>query len=272
VSPPLETIPLRTALEVALELNAQGIPIFPVRNTDKRPLKGSRGWKDGSRDCQRVVEMFKDRPLALIAMPTGWFSGISVLDIDPKNGGNTWLEAHRNILPLTRTHHTRSGGRHFLFKHREGVRDSESKIAPGVDTRGTGGYIVLWSAHGYPVEHPDIVADWPDWLYVALYPPEPPRPAYRAPEALSNGSTAAQAYANAALRHACERIALAPPGSRPDYQLFKEGAGLAKLVSSGAIGLRTVADALASAAWSAGLSQRDIATCLERALKIGGAL
>ena len=75
-------------------------------------------------------------------------------------------------LPPTRRHHTRSAGIHFLFTHAAGLRNSASKIAPGVDIRADGGYIVWWPAAGLHVEGAtvaysrDQVATWPDWLLV----------------------------------------------------------------------------------------------------------
>ena len=71
-------------------------------------------------------------------------------------------------LPATRLHRTRSGGIHALFRHRPALRNSVSRIAPGIDVRADGGYIIFWAAHGLPVDDRPL-ADWPDWLK----PPEP---------------------------------------------------------------------------------------------------
>jgi hypothetical protein len=92
-------------------------------------------------------------------MPTGEPSGISVLDVDAD--GLAWFDAEQ--LPLTRMHQTRSGGLHLLFRHAEGLRNSASAIAPGVDVRAEGGFVVWWPREGLPVCDAPL-AEWPQQL------------------------------------------------------------------------------------------------------------
>src|SRR5213078_1384125 len=95
--------------------------------------------------------MWRRYPGPLVGAPTGDSSGIDVLDIDARHGGARWLTEHRDRLPATRVHRSRDGGLHYFFQHEPGVRCSAGRIAPGVDVRAAGGYIIWWPAAGFPV-------------------------------------------------------------------------------------------------------------------------
>ena len=152
-----------TLLELA-QVVATKYPVFPLDN-DKRPLEGSRGFKDGTRDPTTVDRLFSDPRAVLIGVPTGETSGLFVLDIDPKSGD--WLEQNRERLPATRAHDTRRG-KHFLYRMpAEPVGSSRSKVAFGVDIRANGGYAVWWPAAGLTVENATTIAEAPEWLVTA---------------------------------------------------------------------------------------------------------
>jgi Primase C terminal 2 (PriCT-2)/Bifunctional DNA primase/polymerase, N-terminal len=120
---------------------------------DKTPL--IKAWH---KNAQRIEP--PDR-WPLVAVPTG--ITFSVLDIDLD--GLPWLASA--TLPPTRTHITRSGGRHLLFRHREGLRTSKGQIAQGVDVRGEGGFIIWWPREALAVEEREL-ADWPEALSRAI--------------------------------------------------------------------------------------------------------
>jgi hypothetical protein len=63
-----------------------------------------------------------------------------------------------------------------LLRPRRWLRNSTSTIAVGVDTRGDGGYAILWQPEEFAdrLEAGSPIAMWPDWLR----PPEPARPAH----------------------------------------------------------------------------------------------
>jgi hypothetical protein len=97
----------------------------------------------------------------LAGVPTGEASGIDVLDVDPAGAG--WYDRHFSALPLTQAHATRRDGLHLLFWHAAGLRCSQGRIAPGVDVRADGGYVIWWPREGLPAEDWPI-CEWPDWL------------------------------------------------------------------------------------------------------------
>jgi len=111
-------------------------------------------------------------------------SGIFVLDSDPDKGGETsiaQLERQHGTLPETWQFLTGGGGRHILFRDpgiELDLRNSASKLGPGLDTRGHGGFIVApqsrhISGRVYAIDvdhHPDefALADIPPWLLTLL--------------------------------------------------------------------------------------------------------
>jgi hypothetical protein len=80
-----------------------------------------------------------------VGIATG--GGLVVIDVDPRHGGDDGLvdlRARLGELPDTVECLTGSGGRHIYVSVSEGVtvRNSAGTLAPGVDIRGEGGYVV----------------------------------------------------------------------------------------------------------------------------------
>jgi hypothetical protein len=151
----------------ALKLARQGVPVFPCRCNDKRPMI-EHGFKAASANPDIVHHWWAQWPRALIGAPTG--EKFVVIDLDLQHADAQMWYGRAN-LPITRTHITRSGGRHLLFKPNAAVGCSASKIGPHVDTRGAGGYIIWWPACGLEVMHAETLAPVPDWVIRALNPP-----------------------------------------------------------------------------------------------------
>ncbi|MCG3754675.1 bifunctional DNA primase/polymerase [Amycolatopsis sp. Poz14] len=131
-----------TFVSAALE---RGWVLFPLAHNSKQPPEGTSGhlaWTVlDSRDF--VDELNNEHNN--IGLVTGASSGLFVVDVDPKHGGS--VDAVRQLcggaLPKTRTFRTQSGGLHILFNHPGfAVANSVGKLAPGIDVRGDGGYIV----------------------------------------------------------------------------------------------------------------------------------
>jgi hypothetical protein len=202
-----------TALSAAIILAGRGFAVFPCR-PDKAP-SCPHGHLDATHDPAAVRYLWRRWPGDLIGFPTGAVNGFDVLDIDPRHGGDVWHTAHTGRLPPTRVHQTRSGGLHILFRHADGVRNSAGKIAPGVDVRGEGGFVIWWPAAGCSVLHGGLPVPWPTWLLGVLRPPSAlpvpvtlrrsgPRPATASPEI----------HAMRLIERALFRLRTASPGQR----------------------------------------------------------
>lgn len=150
-------------------VEGRALPIF-FCHADKRPT-GLRGFNDATADPDRI-EALRRGPL--IAVPTGAVSEIDVVDFDVPCG-TAWLAGTcPNLLDITRTHATPSGGVHLLFAHSPGLRCSAGRIARGVDVRSNGGYICWHPYSGCRVLSDAPVAPWPAWLIEAASRPTGP--------------------------------------------------------------------------------------------------
>jgi Bifunctional DNA primase/polymerase, N-terminal len=165
------------------------------------------------------------------------------LDLDParKIDGKATLDqlvTQRGALPSTWTTITPRGGRHLIFSWDPNVeiRNSASKIGPGIDVRGNGGYICLppsrnatggtyqWEPGG-----PGTAALAPPWLI-----------------ALAKAKKVS-AYAKAALERECKNVAAALPGTR-NSTLNTAAFNLGQLIGGGALDEQDVRDRLFEAA------------------------
>ena len=258
-----------STLAAALDLAARyGVPVFPCA-ASKAPLCPG-GFKAATADPDAIRALWRAHPGPLIGVPTGTVSGFDALDIDaPRHPeAAAWWEANRATLPATRTHATRSGGLHLLFRHAEGLRNSASRIAEGIDVRGDGGFVIWWPAAGCDVLDRTPRATWPAWLLAMAGTPAPvPRQAPPLPG--GGGADAGRRYALAALRKAVESVAQAGEGTR-NHTLNREAYGLARFTPS-PLSAGEIAAALAIAARDAGLSAHEATTTLTSALRAGGA-
>lgn len=134
---------ISTALEVA-----EDFPVFPC-DTKKRPVCHG-GFKAATQDPDEIERLFSVPNAALIGVPTGEVSGVSVIDIDVRDGkqGKDWMESNAELLGHTRVAETQSGGWHYYYRHSDGIRN-RAGIAGCVDVRGDGGYCIHPLSEGY---------------------------------------------------------------------------------------------------------------------------
>jgi len=105
----------------------------------------ANGLKDATTDHYQIADWWREWPTANVGIATGAISGIVVLDVDPRHGGNESLDrlqSEGGMLPITVTVCTGGGGFHFYFQHPGGTIRNRTNVRPGIDFRGDGGYVV----------------------------------------------------------------------------------------------------------------------------------
>jgi hypothetical protein len=254
-----ETEVMRAMIDImpaALVLVQKGCAVFPCK-PDKSPLL-EHGFKDASTDPDIIRNWWKRWPDALIGVPAG--SKFVVVDLDLQHRDAVqWYDEHRARLPLTRTHETRSGGRHLLFAPHPGVKCSAGKLARGVDTRGAGGYIIWWPAAGLNVLHGGALAEIPEWLLHRLNPPAP------APRSQADFPVPADVK----LRHIVRAVGRAREGERNHY-IFWAACRLGELARDSKIGPNTAFNIAVDAACRLGLSRREAEASVRSAFRTIG--
>jgi putative DNA primase/helicase len=148
-----------------------------------------RNWPErATTDAMEIEKWYShDFKGSNVGIATGAASGIFVLDVDPKNGGDESLDslfAKHGRLPDTLQAITGSGGRHYYFKHPGGTVPNEVCILPGLDIRGDGGQVVAapsmhMSGRRYAWDGLDgfnaPILPAPEWLLDLMFRKEPKR-------------------------------------------------------------------------------------------------
>jgi hypothetical protein len=161
---------VNTPLDAALAYAARGWHVHPIRFRSKEPAS-PHGFRDATTDPARIRDWFERSPDLNVAIATGRISGVWVLDCDD-GSADTLLDWEKESggLPDTPLVQTGRGGRQAFFLNPSGLSiPSRVKFAPGIDTRGEGGYVVAppsvtekpyrWLREGDPVEAPSWLID-----------------------------------------------------------------------------------------------------------------
>lgn len=122
-----------------------GLPVLPLAPGQKVPLGGSCCWGSHARGCSQassnleaVAHWWRQHPTANVGLATGHV--LDVIDVDGSDGWSSWLAGRDWPDVLGSVSTPRPGGVH-RFVRRTGMGNGQ-KIAPGVDYRGMGGYVV----------------------------------------------------------------------------------------------------------------------------------
>jgi hypothetical protein len=128
-------------LDAALRYAKLGYRVFPCVPGGKSPVT-EHGFHDATTDAAQIEQWWTEQPRANIGLAT---EGLLVIDIDGRD--NPWLanQPERTLeLASVPTALTPRGGSHRVFRQPAGKdwRCTEGRLAPKVDTRAAGGYIV----------------------------------------------------------------------------------------------------------------------------------
>jgi len=132
---------VNSILEAALDYTHRGFSPFPV-GPDKKPLVPWTRFQTEQITEGEIHQLWAKWPAAMIGIPTGEQYGILVIDCDTPKGYETVQELLPDslVMPVARTPR---GGWHLWFKYPPGSNITiGAGLMPGVDFRGTGGYII----------------------------------------------------------------------------------------------------------------------------------
>jgi len=150
----------------AIAFADQGLRVFPLHEPVARETCSCRekaecgsvgkhprikdGFKAATVDTEQIKKWWERWPTANIGVATG--GGLFVLDVDFDHDGDRSLadlEVEHGELSDEHPRVNTGNGVHYYFKIEGEVRNSASKVAPGLDIRGDGGYVVgSGSTHG----------------------------------------------------------------------------------------------------------------------------
>src|SRR5512146_166177 len=140
------------AREAALGYLSRGWSVIPIEHRAKHPLVAWLEFENRCASAREVESWFARWPQANVGIVTGRISGLVVIDLDARHGGEASLcrlESEHGALPSTVAALTGGGGRHLYFAHPGGRVGNRVGLYPGLDLRGDGGCVVA-----PPSEHP----------------------------------------------------------------------------------------------------------------------
>jgi hypothetical protein len=244
------------------------------------PFKHPRtrnGLDDATTDEATIRRWWRRGPYSNIGIATGATSGLVVLDVDGATGLDNWdeLEQRHGSTASSFLVTTPRGGIHLYLAHPgRRVPNSAGKLAPNIDVRGDGGYVVAhpsrsadrrgwcqWTGAGCEgwADGTAVLAPMPGWVS------PPVKPAPRTELLRRAGGSN---YARTALDAECGQVALAPVGQRNDT-LNRAAFNLGTLIGAGEIDAEVVAERLLEAARRAGLGDEEAEATLASGLSRG---
>ncbi|MGW4466092.1 bifunctional DNA primase/polymerase [Micromonospora sp. NPDC004704] len=287
-------------LTPALRYVEQGWPVFMLGRS-KRPVANCEpcreadddhdpaactcltchGFYAASTDPLQVAAIVAAVPGGQLALRAGTASGLVVVDIDPRNGGDTTMREliAAGLLPPTVHVVTGSGGRHLYYRHPgTPVPCSQGKpgmgLGPGIDVKSDGGYVVL-----PPSIHPSTgrpyrwvpgrqVEEMPPALVTACQ-PAAPAPSTAPAGPISTREAGGISHPDRLLAAHLDAISRATAGTRRTT-LYGAARGVARMVAADAIAREDAISALTTAGRNAEQTDRDIRAAIRGGFRAEG--
>ena len=245
-------------LHAALAYAAARRAVLPLVPRAKEPAI-ARGFHSATTNPETIRRYWRV-PDRNIGIATGALSGVWVLDIDGDEGAASLraLEAQHGKLPVTWISSTGRGW-HVWWRYTAPIRSSTGRIAPSLDVKADGGYVVAppsihpsGRAYTWLVPPEGEPAEAPGWLVTLARKRPTPSISERAIASIRRPS----GYGAAALDREIAELAAAVPGTRNDA-LNRASFCLFQLVGGGELDGRDVADRLVEACHRNGLVKDD---------------
>lgn len=125
-------------LNEALKYLSMGWSIIPLRPKSKEPLIKWIEFQNRRASESEVKDWFTKHIDANLGVVTGLVSNLAVVDLDGPEG----LTSGRNLGLKSSVVSLTGAGRQLWFKNQMGLQNSVKVIAPGIDIRAEGGYVV----------------------------------------------------------------------------------------------------------------------------------
>lgn len=156
--------------QAALDYAAAGMPVFPCHQDSKQPACAN-GFKDATVDTDQIDAWWTENPDYNVAFEPGSV-GLCAVDIDPPDGAANWqalLDQHDTAI-TTWTVQSPRGGFHHYFQGE--LPPTVGRLAPHIDTRGRGSYVLLPPSRTpdgvYEAIDTSPVAELPGWIGARL--------------------------------------------------------------------------------------------------------
>lgn len=214
---------------------------------------------------ERIEAMVARSPRGCLAIRTGSASGLVVVDVDPRSGGQQTLAQldASSLLPGTVMTVTGSGGIHLYYRHPGfHVPSRAGAFGPGVDCKADGGYVIV-----PPSRHPAAVTRyrWSGGVWQHDLPPLPAglasmasKGARRHPPATRGMPRRTSSDSGRRRLDGVVRVALRAPVGQRNNRLYWAGVAAAELEAEGVVPRGLGERAVQQAGQAVGLDGREV--------------